>query len=167
MDSVGATLIVGLLSAVVAFLALGAVLWQGNLAKKSNDLQAMIALRNTADRLQYSQGIDLISRMTSRDYDSFEKEFSQEQRQQVLQCIEFLNFSAHMVEAGSLKQQQVWNIYFMAYRIVGKNLWPWWFEAQSKMHMNRFSAIARMCRLVLKVSGAEIKAFDKRLHGSE
>ena len=125
MDSNLAAVIISAFSLFVAALSLFAVVWQARQAAHANELNSFITLRTFADRLNYSKGIDVISRQRYENYPDFEARTTPEEREYVRTCIEFLNLSSHLVEGRFVERQKVWNIYFMAYRIVGANLLPW------------------------------------------
>jgi hypothetical protein len=164
MDSSSVAIILSIWSVVVAALSFGAVIWQAHQAARANELNSFISLGTYADRLDYSSGIDVISRVRCSTQGDFEQQFTSEERQQVRRCVEFLSFAAHLVDNGHLPRQRVWDIYFMSYRMVGQHLMPWWFEHQRKTLPQRFVAVQHMCKIVLAVTDAEIELFGRQRH---
>jgi hypothetical protein len=155
-------IILAVLSVVVAALSFGAVLWQGQQAARANELSAFISLETLSRKMNYGSGIDIISRIKSENLEDFRRDFTQVERQQVRECVEFLNFAAHLVEGGFLPRQRVWDIYFMSFRLVGIALQSWWFAGERQNLPQRFISTERMCRQALSVSDAEIDAYNRK-----
>jgi hypothetical protein len=152
-----------LIALVIALSTMFVVLWQAILMRKAFQMEAFISLRDMAIRKNYNEGIALIETMEDlKDYESFTKHYSKEEQEKIYNCIEFLNFTAHLVESDFIKRQQVWDMYFMAYRISAKKLLPWWLVEQRKNHHSRLMAFERMCVLVNGISEEKILAFEKK-----
>ncbi|MXO73525.1 DUF4760 domain-containing protein [Alteraurantiacibacter buctensis] len=170
--------LVSLSSIAVAVLALMLAFWQTQIAarslqtqaqssKESAQLQALISFRELARECKYADSIEIISRLKCKSYLDFVEKTERAERDQIRDCIEFLNFVCILINSGHIERQSVWNVYFVAFRIVGKNLSPWWFEGEWIEHPQRYSSAKRMAEIVLEVSEEQIAAFDdrKRLTG--
>lgn len=129
---------------------------------RSAELQALVHFRSSARDFRYSDGIEEISNLNITDWNEYKSTISESSREKIRNCVEHLNFVASLVYAEHVKPQIAWDLYFMSYRLVAKNLDPWWFDGMSKEHPNRFISSRRMAKKVMEKSEKDIKDFDEK-----
>lgn len=145
--------IIGIISAVVAVIALLLTLWQSVLTRRALESQVLLSLKEFSQSVRFFDGVSLILSLKEyRSFDEYAKDESEEYQMIIYNTVDFLNFVAHLVEEKHIQRQTAWNFYFHAYRISSNKLMPWWVEGIRKNGFQRFTAFEKMCKIVNSIS---------------
>lgn len=151
-------------SLAVAVTAVLLSLWQNVLQRRALQTQVFLQILEQSLTSDVTRGINVL--ISLPNYDSFEAYLageSQETQDTVFRLVDFLNNTASLVEQGLIPRQQVWDVYFWAFRIAHQKLMPWWLEGiRQHSYSQRLSYFDRMSAQVAETTDQQIKAFDAR-----
>jgi len=154
--------ILAFVSLIIAGLALLLTLWQNILTRKALQVQALLSLKEMENE-NYPVGLyAIVSLKSYSSYNEFTQNESTSIQKAIYDTVDYLNFTARLVEEGHLPRQTVWSSYFWAYRKAREKLYPWWFEGQRKNNFRRFNSFNVVSQRIALVTDKQIEKFNKK-----
>jgi hypothetical protein len=153
-------------SLLIALTAIVLTLWQTFLQRKATQAQVFLHLLDKSDTPAVADGMELLATLPPYEsYHAYLSDESPEVQTTVYRLVRFLNSTAILVEDGYVPRQEVWNLYFMDYRMAHQKLLPWWLGGlRNATYPQKFANFERMCYAVASVKDEDVTRFDRTMN---
>lgn len=126
--------------------------------------QLITNIKSLSNEYRFIEGMQVIRRLPNEakvsDFESVG--LSASDRDLIIKTVDFLNYISHLVFSELLDRQDVWNVYFTAFKTCHAKLLPHWIKEHRESYDYGYAAFEDMCVLVSSIPPADIPTFREK-----